>query len=97
MKIALNITYDGYKLPDEFFVTHKDKDYREYKYGDTIKSRTDPDVISFIESYGPDGYIGVLTHIIVVDIPDDATDATLFMRYGGEMIAYFQDGKMHMI
>lgn len=97
MKIAINTVYGGYELPKKFFETHPDKDYFEYGHGSTIRARTDPDVITLIESYGPDGYVGPWTHIIVVDIPDDVTDWKLCENDGAEWLLYIQNGKIHEI
>ena len=96
MKIAINTVYGGYELPEEFFETHPDKDRFEYNcYDETGTTRIDPDVISFIELYGPNGYEGTWSHIEIVDIPDDASDWELEEYDGLERIVYVQDGKLH--
>jgi hypothetical protein len=101
MKIAINTVYGGYVLPKEFFEAHPDKDRLDYNCGhrDTIaRTRTDPDVISFIESYGPDGYNdNDGTHIKIVDIPDDTSDWKVYEDDGAEWFIYVQDGKIHEV
>lgn len=96
MKIAINTVYGGYELPEEFFKTHPDKDRQEYnRYDKTGRTRIDPDVISFIETYGPDGYEGPWSRVEIIDIPDDASDWKVYDHDGLEYVAYVHDGKLY--
>ena len=96
MKIAINTVYGGYELPEEFFKMYPDKDRSEYNcYDKTGRTRIDPDVISFIESYGPDGYEGPRSRVEIIDIPDDASDWKVYDHDGLEWVTYVHDGKIY--
>lgn len=89
MKIVINDCYGGFSLPKEFC-----KKYNVDEFDDEVE-RTDERLVSFVESRGrvKERY----SMLIVVEIPDNATDYMITEYDGAEGIIYVVDGKLEEI
>lgn len=80
MKIVINRSWGGFRLPSE--LSHLDNgDWRNYK-----PVRTNTELVKWAETHTSD--------LVVVDIPDTATDWVLNEYDGMETVYYVVDGKI---
>lgn len=91
MKIAINKCFGGFGLSD--FACEK-LGCRTYDYDDMI-SRTDEKLINLIETYGSVRCNGKHAAIVIVEIPNEATDWEIGDYDGIETVAYVVNGKIH--
>lgn len=91
MKIVINSCYGGFSLSESAAATLNTECY---PLDDDI--RTDPRLVDMVEqdSKGTSGYCAKL---IVVEIPDNATDWEFDECDGYESIIYVVDGKIHHV
>lgn len=87
MTIILNRCYGGFHIPEEFAQTHGLNRY------DRI-SRTDPELIAFVQSKGGKIAEGCAA-LEAVEVPDNCTDWIMEEYDGCETIIYVVDGKIH--
>lgn len=87
MKIVINADYGGFRIPsdlvDELHVRS------EWDYHDV--SRTDPRLIKGVENGSDNG-----GDLVVLDIPENATDYMITEYDGRESLYYVVDGKIHL-
>lgn len=89
MKIAVNVSYGGFNVPEEL----DEKLYN--KYGDENDSlRTAPELIEWLESHNNEYKAGFGTHVVVKEIPDTATDWLVEDYDGIETLFYVINGKI---
>lgn len=93
MKIVLNKCYGGFSL-SEFACEKLGCGPYDYDYSETL-SRTDEKLIDLIETYGSEKCSGEHSAIVVVEIPDEATDWEFDEYDGVEFVTYVIDGKIH--
>lgn len=84
MKIVINCTFGGFGVPDE--VCEK---LGCETFDDTCPIRTSKELIDWVNSHNKD--------LIVVDIPDEATDFIIHEYDGKEWIDAVVDGKIVVI
>lgn len=85
MKIVINNDYGGFGLG----VSEKGKQFIETHY-DFGEMRTGKDLVEFVENNPEE-----CGDLIVVEIPDAATDWTIWENDGLEEVIYVLDGKLH--
>ena len=88
MKIVINACYGGFSLPKEFCEKYNMRTYEDIK-------RTDPRLVSFVESRGRVKENCAL--LIVEEIPDNATDYMIVEYDGAEDLYCVIDGKIEEI
>ena len=88
MKIVINNCFGGFSLPTEFC-----KKYNMDTYDDI--ERTDERLVSFVESRGC--IRERCSMLVVMEIPDNATDYMITDYDGAEGIIYVVDGKLEEI
>lgn len=92
MKIVVNNCFGNFELPTEFCTIYELDEYDDI-------DRADARLIDFLESYftatGEKSYSGRFSELIVVEIPDIATDWHINEYDGVESIVYVVDGKLH--
>lgn len=81
-KFVINVEYGGFELPEEWLEAHGYED--EYEVG-----RDDPDLVKAVED-------GLLPHLSVVTVPEEATDTLLNEYDGAEELYYVLDGKIYI-
>lgn len=86
MKIVINRDYGGFRIPKELVNELHVAD--EWDYYDV--SRTDPRLIKGVENGSDNG-----GDLIVLEIPQDATDHMITEYDGKETLYYVIDGKIH--
>lgn len=91
MQIVINECYGGFGLSEEVA-----KELGYGKYDDSLTVRTDPRLIKKIEEKQP-GVSGEFAKLVVVTIPDEATDWMIHDYDGMESIWYVIDGEIHSI
>lgn len=82
MKFAINACYGGYGLVPK---------YEEYE----SMERNDPRLIAIIEEVGATAISDDYANIVIVSIPDEATDWELDEYDGFESLRYVLNGKIH--
>lgn len=90
MKIVINVCYGGFKAPDHII--------KKYNY--TEIDRTDEDLIKWVEENTDDEGIAKTcsySELMVVEIPDEATDYYISEYDGLEEVVCVIDGKLHWI
>lgn len=88
MKIVINTTYGGFRIPDEVC---KILNCSRYGWGYEGEDwRKEPALIDWAEK-NKDG------NLAVVDIPEDATDWTITEYDGLESVIYVLDGKIQYL
>lgn len=95
MKIAINVRYGGFDVPDEFVKEFMDKyglDEYDARHGLDNRVRTNFRLIEYIEKHG--GEVSPCTRLEVVDIPDEATDFRIEEYDGAETVICVIDGKL---
>ena len=90
MKFVLNKCFGGASISDAA-VEILDRAH-QYDF-----SHTDPDLIALIEEEGTKFCSGYLAELVVVEVPDDATDWELDEYDGIESITYVLDGKLYHV
>lgn len=92
MKIVINACYGGFCLSNTMVNEINAID----EYDDSFEVRTNPRLIETVlmDSGSASGHY---SHLIVNDIPDDATDWYINSYDGLETIIYVVDGKLHGI
>lgn len=94
MKILVNSKYGGYTISDsvmhELGYDEPGREYIEIKYGDNHYSRCDPGIIEYFETY-PEA----LGDLIIKEIPDSATDWSIFDYDGMETLFYVVNGRIY--
>lgn len=94
MKIVINGCFGGFGISNEVYERMgEDWQFNTYDYD----SRTNADLIAVIEDIGSERASGVFANLIVVDIPDDATDWRIEEYDGNESVWYVLDGKMYEV
>ena len=86
MKIVINRTFGGFRVPDE--VCEK---LGCGTFDDDRKIRTSKELIDWVNSHPMN------EHLVVVDIPDEATDFIIHEYDGKEWIDAVVDGKIVVI
>ena len=86
MKILVNVCYGGFNLKDEYW----EEFFNRTEGIENI--REDKKLIALVES-GTD-ISGEYAKIVVVEIPDDATDYYINEYDGNEEVIYVIDGKL---
>lgn len=87
MKVVINVNFGGFSLPKEFC-----EKYNVNRFSDI--SRTDKRLVDFVESH--DNCVKVRCgKLVVVKIPENATDYTIFEYDGAETVYYALDGKIY--
>lgn len=89
MKIVINVCFGGFSLPNEFCTK-----YHMNRYDDI--ERTDERLISFVESHN-NCVKENCTQLVVEEIPENATDYTIFEYDGAESLYYVVDGKIYEV
>lgn len=89
MKYVVNDCFGGFGL-SEFAMEKLGVD----KY-DLCSDRENKALIELIETYGSKKCSSDCAHLIIVEIPDEATDYRLIEYDGAEYVLYVEDGKMH--
>lgn len=91
MKLVINTCYGGFDVPDEYL-----KDFGVLSSW-RIK-RNDPKLVSLAERLIAEGKNSFgFTCLVVVDIPDEATDYMINEHDGMESVIYVLDGKLHIL
>lgn len=88
MKIVINACFGGFSLPKEFCEKYNMRTYEDIE-------RTDPRLVSFVESRGRVEENCAL--LIVEEIPDNATDYMIVEYDGAEDLYCVIDGKIEEI
>ena len=88
MKIVINACYGGFSLPKEFCEKYNMRTYEDIE-------RTDPRLVSFVESHGRVKENCAL--LVVEEIPDNATDYMIVEYDGAEDLYCVIDGKIEEI
>lgn len=92
MKIAVNKCYGVFSLSDKACELLGTDDPFQYKYHSRINAK----LISVIEELGEEAD-GHCASLVVVEIPDDATDWRINEYDGWEDVWYVLDGKMYEV
>lgn len=91
MKLVINTCYGGFDVPDECL-----KDF-----GVSCSwhiERNDPKLVSLAERLIAEGKNSFdFSRLVVVDIPDEATDYMINEHDGMESVIYVLDGKLHIL
>lgn len=88
MKIVINTCFGGFSLPKEFCEKYNMRTYEDIE-------RTDPRLVSFVESRGRVKENCAL--LVVEEIPDNATDYMIVEYDGAEDLYCVIDGKIEEI
>ena len=89
MKIVINDNWGGFKLPEGFA---KQYGY-DWVYEDSEEVRTSDELIKYVDDINNND----AGSLVVVEVPDEATDWRIFEYDGAETVWYVVDGKMYMI
>ena len=92
MKIVINECYGGFGFSDEA----KKILGKEYKYEWDVK-RDDPKLIALIEEMGNEFVSDKLSCLVVVEVPEEATDYMIREYDGYESVIYVVDGKIKIL
>lgn len=84
MEIVINNTYGGYKIPEEVF----NQIETQGKYDDRLLIRANPIFVNWVKNHK--------TSLLVVYMPDEATDFMITEYDGMETFYYVLDGKIHI-
>lgn len=93
MKILVNKSYGGYGFTEDFRNRFNLARFDQEK----IKNRTRSDIIEAVEDDLTGSFNGEYADIVVVVIPEEATDWLLSDYDGVETIYYVVDGKIHSL
>ena len=89
MKLVINNCFGGFDIPDEY--------RSEFDYSWKIK-RNDPKLIELVEKLISEGKnTFTCTCLVIVDVPDEATDYMISDYDGQESVIYVIDGKLHVL
>ena len=91
MKIILNKCYGGFGISNEALHLAGITDADEWEYDDL---RINPEVIKAVETLGKDAN-DRYSNLVVIEIPDTATDWEVEEYDGYETMIYIVDGKIH--
>ena len=91
MKIVLNKCYGGFRLSDALL---EQVDPKDQLWDDALREL--PEVIAAVEA-DADAAGGRFSKLVVVEIPDDATDWELNEYDGFESITYVLGGKLEHV
>ena len=92
MKIVINECYGGFGFSNEA-VEILGKEY-EYKWN---VERDDPKLIALIEEKGSEFVSGTFACLVVVEVPEEATDYIIREYDGYESVIYVVDGKIKIL
>ena len=84
MKLVVNNAYGGFGLG----VAEEFEDFFD-KFADEMSDRTDEELVAFVENHSDD-----CGDLVIVEIPDDATDWEIEEYDGWESVIYVGDGKI---
>lgn len=87
MKIVINDCYGGFTIPEEICLKKGILPYDEM-------DRSDPDLVAFVEEKGGSYRVNNYSRLVVIDIPDDATDWMIVDNDGSEWVVYVIDGRL---
>lgn len=97
MKMVINKCYGGFGVSDTLIEYWREQ-HPEEDTGNLFpymfhEKRIDPDFVSLVQHLGKDAN-GHASNLVIVDIPDDATDWMIDEYDGFERIIYVQNGKL---
>lgn len=87
MFIVINKCYGGFHIPTSLCEATGLSSYEDI-------DRTDPRLVEFVQEQGGD-YREGCSRLVVVEVPEDATDWELDEYDGFESIIYVVDGKLY--
>lgn len=92
MRVLVCGCYGGFELSDEFLEAYPQ--FSESCYYDE-DFRTDSELIQAVEDFGLERASDDDCHLVLVDVPDEATDMVISEYDGLESVYYVLDGRIH--
>lgn len=87
MKLVINACYGAFDISDEYL--------KDFGISSWCIKRDDPKLVSLAEKLIAEGKNSFgFTCLVVVDIPDEATDYIIYEHDGMESVIYVLDGKL---
>lgn len=92
MKVVINDCFGGFSVSKEVYEA-MGKEWSGYGY-DFDDDRTNASLIAAIEKIGCEKASGSCAHLVIIDIPDNATDWEIREYDGSEEVVCVVDGKL---